>query len=125
MFDTLTSMFKRKRITTEHLERKSILTIKLKEQILMYHFSKEAESPGAELSENEVICCLLLSLPEFYSNFLAILEALQEEKLELGLVKAWLLDEERKKKETLRQPENVASMLRTRNSHLIVGYEVS
>lgn len=70
IYDTLVNCFERKGISNQLFIRKQILTLKYcEDHKLEDHFLKfddlirKLKSSGAEPSENEIICCLLLSMP--------------------------------------------------------------
>lgn len=81
------------------------MTLKLKEDdSLENHFRefddviRELKSVGVKLEEADIVCHLLLSLPESYDAIVTALETIEAEKLTLDFIKGKLLDQEMKRK---------------------------
>lgn len=96
------------------LLRKSLLTLKFNanSQSLETHFLKfdklirELKSTGATLEETDIVCHLLLTMPNEYDNVVTALETLSAERLTLSFVKNCLLEEESKRSGSKQKSKN-------------------
>lgn len=61
---------------------------------------RELKSTGANLDETDIVCHLLLTMPEEYNMMVTALKTLSSEQLILSFVKSRLLDEEAKRNGT-------------------------
>lgn len=107
MFEALRNKFERKGILSQTFCRKKILNQKflgdgkLDDFFLRFDaLIRELKDSGGNVSENETVSYLLLSLPESYDSILTALETVDEEKLTLSFVKEKLLNFELKMSET-------------------------
>ena len=107
MFEALKNKFEKKGILSQTYCRKKILNLKflgdekLDDFFLRYDaLIRELKDSGGNVTENEVVSYLLLSLPESYDSILTALETVDEEKLNLSFVKEKLLNFELKMSET-------------------------
>lgn len=107
IINTLKFVFERKSISNQLFLRKKLLTLKLNEtDSLENHFLyfdqlvRELKSTGAKLEENDVICHLLLTLPESYNSVVTSIETVLTDpsKQSLDFVKSRLLDESIKRR---------------------------
>ena len=105
IWDTLKQNYQRKGIANQLYLRKTLLTMKYDTSSgsLGTHFLnfdkliRELRSTGAKLEETDVVCHLLLTMPQEYEVVVTAIETLSTEKLTLGFVKNRLLDEEKKR----------------------------
>lgn len=58
---------------------------------------RSLKAAGGNLEEDNVICYLLLSMPETYNVVVTAIETISSDKLTVNFVKGWLLDEEVKR----------------------------
>ncbi|GJQ77348.1 hypothetical protein Trydic_g15923 [Trypoxylus dichotomus] len=101
MWDTLNNTFQRKGMASQLFLRKQLLQLKLEEgkplnnNVLAFDkLIRELKGCGATLSEIDIVCHLLLTLPKSFEMVVTALETIQESNLSLELVKGRLLDEE-------------------------------
>ena len=114
MWSTLENTFQRKGMAIQLLLRKSLLTLKFNanSQSLETHFLKfdklirELKSTGATLEETDIVCHLLLTMPNEYDNVVTALETLSAERLTLSFVKNRLLEEESKRSGSKQKSKN-------------------
>ncbi|KYN30129.1 Copia protein [Trachymyrmex cornetzi] len=92
------------KVASQFRLRKMILTMRYATtETMTSHFLKfdrlvrELKSTGANLEEADIVCHLLLTMPEEYNMVVTALETLSSEQLTLGFVKTRLLDEEAKR----------------------------
>lgn len=105
IIDTLKSVFERKTISSQLFIRKRLLTLKYQEDNDMNQYLlqfdkliRELKESGANVDHSDAICHLLLSLPKSFEAVVAALETIDQSKLSLEFVKARLLDENNKRK---------------------------
>lgn len=104
MWSTLQKTFERKGFASQLLLRKSLLTMKLVNGDSMEkHFLKfdktirNLKSAGATLEESDIVCHLLLTMPDEYQNIVTVLETLHSDEVTLAFTKNRLLEEEAKR----------------------------
>ncbi|KAF2894016.1 hypothetical protein ILUMI_12156, partial [Ignelater luminosus] len=108
LWSPLCNVFERKGIASQLLIRKSLLTMKSDStnDTLANHFLKfdksirDLRSTGATLEETDIVCHLLLTMPNEYEVVVTALETLSKKDLTLNFVKNQLLEEELKRKST-------------------------
>lgn len=107
IFKTLEDVFERKGIKTQLYCRKQLLSFKLDENDkLENHFLqfdkliRNLREAGAHMSENDIVCHLLLTLPPSYDVISTALDTLDDSKLTVNFVKSKLLDHELKNCQT-------------------------
>lgn len=100
MYDSLKAVFERKSVASQLYLRKKLITMNFEESgDMSNHFLafdktvRDLKSVGAKLEDLDIVCHLLLSLPESYGNLVTALETLEPEKLTIEFVKSRLLDE--------------------------------
>lgn len=104
IIDALKKVFQRKSVAGQLILRKRLLTMKYDGGDIHQHFLtfdktvRELKSIGATLEEIDVVCHLLLTLPESYDALVTALETLDPDKLTLDFVKTRLIDEFGKRK---------------------------
>lgn len=116
LWQSLCNTFERKGMASQLFIRKSLLTMKfnVNNDTLANHFLKfdrlirELRSTGATLEETDVVCHLLLSMPQEYNTVVTALETLSPDKLIIGFVKNRLLDEETKRKGSMKSGKSDA-----------------
>jgi hypothetical protein len=118
----LKSTFERKSVATQLYLRRKLLTLKCENsEELDKHFLtfdnivRELKATGATLEESDIVCHLLLTLPDSYSTVVTAIETMDAAKLNLELVKGRLLDEANKKK-FCDQSEPVAMSVHAKSS---------
>lgn len=111
IWEELKNTFERKGMAGQLLVRKELLTMKFnpaKERI-EEHFrnfdrlARELRSTGATLQEGDLVCHLLLTMPNDYDSVVTALETLSAENLTLNFVKNRLRDEEMKRQSKTRK----------------------
>lgn len=113
----LKTVFKRRGIASQLLLRKRLLLMKFKPfvETLSSHLLKfetlvrEIKSTGATMEENDIVCHLLLTMPQEYDIVVTGLETLSKETLTLSFVKNRLLDEKAKRKGDGKSTKNETS----------------
>ncbi|KAF2895226.1 hypothetical protein ILUMI_10949 [Ignelater luminosus] len=103
LWSSLCNVFERKGIASQLLIRKSLLTMKFDStnDTLANHFLKfdksirDLRSTGATLEETDIVCHLLLTMPNEYEVVVTALETLSKQDLTLNFVKNRLLEEEK------------------------------
>lgn len=105
MIETLASIYERKSIASQLLLRRQLLTMKFDEvNDIADHFVefdrriRDLKSAGAKLEENDIVCNLLITLPEAYDNLVIAIETMDQTKVTLDFIKGRLLDEYNKRK---------------------------
>lgn len=104
IYDALKSVFERNSVAGQLLLRKRLSTLKydghsemIKHILEFDNIIRELKGIGAHLEEIDVICQLLLTLPQSYDSLVTSLETLHPETLNMEFVKSRLLDEHRKR----------------------------
>lgn len=104
IFDALKSVFERKSVAGQLLLRKQLCTLKFDEignmnkHLLEFdNIIRELKGIGAKMEDIDVICQLLLTMPNSYNSLVTSLETLHPETLNMEFVKSRLLDEYRKR----------------------------
>uniref|UniRef100_A0A0A9YN54 Copia protein n=1 Tax=Lygus hesperus TaxID=30085 RepID=A0A0A9YN54_LYGHE len=128
IWSTLTSTYARKGMANQLLLRKSLLLMKFdpSTETLEKHFSKfdkiirELRSTGATLDEMDVVCHLLITMPNEYSVVVTALETISE-KLTVSFVRNRLMDEERKRHSEGSVEDSHSLMMKT-SRNLPAGY---
>lgn len=99
-WDALKNAFERVGIAGKLLLKKQFQELRLKEggdiKSYLLQFGKvlrEMKAAGVKIEEEDVVCQLLLCLPESYNALITAVETIQPEQLTLDYVKKWLLDE--------------------------------
>ena len=116
---SLCAAFERKGVSNRMFLRRQLLTLKMNDddEDLAKHLLKfdkilrELKSVGAKMEEEDIICQLLLSLPNTFDQVATALETMKPEDLTLEFVKGRLLDCEIKRKtmtKTIFQQDSVA-----------------
>lgn len=102
---SLRNAFERKGVSNRMFLRRQLLTLKMKEddnlEAHLLKFDKilrNLKSVGAKMEEEDIICQLLLSLPENYDSVVTALETMKAEELTMEFVKGRLLDCDTKRK---------------------------
>lgn len=100
MYDGLVAMFERKTVAGQLTVRMQLLTMKMgKNESMAEHFLnfdkkiRDLRSSGANVDDVDIICHLLLTLPETYGNLVTAIETMHAKDLTLDFVKSRLLDE--------------------------------
>lgn len=103
MWEALKSVFQRKGVASQLYLRKKLLTMKCgQSESLENHFVRfeevvrELKSVGANLEDSDIVCHLLLTLPQSFDPIVTALETVDASKLTLDFVKGKLLDHELK-----------------------------
>lgn len=106
IINALESTFERKSIASQLYLRRRILTLKCAEnEDLEKHFMlfdglvRELKTTGATLEPLDVVCHLLMTLPDSYNVVVTALETMDSTKLDIEFVKSRLLDEASKRKQ--------------------------
>lgn len=96
---SLSNAFERKGVSNRMYLRRRLLTLKMKEddnlESHLLNFDKilrDLKSVGGKMEEEDVICQLLLSLPENYDSVVTALETMKPDELTMEFVKGRLLD---------------------------------
>lgn len=117
MIETLASIYERKSIASQLLLRRQLLTMKFDEvNDIADHFVefdrriRDLKSAGAKLEENDIVCNLLITLPEAYDNLVIAIETMDQTKVTLDFIKGRLLDEYNKRKPSSSSNTKVISM---------------
>lgn len=104
-WSSLCAAFERKGVSNRMFLRRELLSLKMKEtDNLENHLLKfekilrELKSVGANMEEEDIICQLLLSLPDTYEPIVTALETMKAEELTMEFVKGRLLDCDIKRK---------------------------
>jgi len=104
IWNSLVQTFERKGVASQLYLKQRLLTLKIvNDTNLEAHFIKfdelirQLKSAGAKLEKEDIVCHLLLTMPETYNNVVTAIETLSIEKLTIEFVKGRLLDEEAKK----------------------------
>ncbi|KAF2902636.1 hypothetical protein ILUMI_03551 [Ignelater luminosus] len=108
LWSSLCNVFERKGIASQLLIRKLLLTMKFDStndtwanDFLKFDKSiRDLKSTGATLEETDIMCHLLLTMPNEYEVVVTALETLSKEDLTLNVVKDRLLEEELKRRST-------------------------
>jgi len=102
---SLCGAFERKGVSNRMFLRRQLLALKMNESeelnIHILNFERivrKLKSAGAKMEEEEIVCQLLLSLPESYDPVSTALETMKPEELTLEFVKGRLLDFEVKRR---------------------------
>lgn len=105
IWDLLLQMFERKGVASQLYIRRQLLTLKYENDTsLEAHFVRfdelirQLKSARAKLEKEDMVCHLLLTMPETNNNVVTAIETLSTDKLTIEFVKGRLLDEEAKKK---------------------------
>lgn len=105
VWSSLIATFERKGVANRMFLRRKLLTLKMIEGAnLEGHLStfdkilRELKSAGAKMEDEDVICQLLLTLPESYDSVVTALETMKIDELTLEFVKGRLLDSDTKRK---------------------------
>lgn len=113
IWDSLLKTFERKGVASQLYLRRRLLTMKYSgEMNLESHFVKfdeiirQLRSAGAKLENEDIVCHLLLTMPETYNNVVTALETLSPDTLTIEFVKGRLLDEEAKKSNSIKNEES-------------------
>lgn len=100
----LSNVFAKKSISNQLFIRKKLLTLKCEENANLGQFFLQFDglvrqliSSGAKMEKLDIICHLLITLPDSYNNVITAIETLNPESLEMEFVKNRLLEEERKR----------------------------
>lgn len=104
IYDTLQSVFERNSVAGQLLLRKRLSTLKydghtdMSKHLLEFdNIIRELKGIGAKLEEIDVICQLLLTMPQSYDSLVTSFETLHPETLNIEFVKSRLLNEYRKR----------------------------
>lgn len=104
IWDSLHDVFERKSITNRFLLKRQLLSMrfiegeKLQEHFLRFdQLVREIKGAGAKMEEEDVICHLMLTMPQSYDAVTTAMEAVSE-KLTMDLVRRKYLDVEAKRK---------------------------
>lgn len=104
-WSSLCAAFERKGVSNRMFLRRKLLSLKMKENDNLEHHLLEFDkilrslkAVGANMEEEDIICQLLLSLPESYESVITALETMKAEELTIEFVKGRLLDIDIKKK---------------------------
>ncbi|KYN02144.1 Copia protein [Cyphomyrmex costatus] len=104
MWQALSESFERKGVASQLRLRKMLLTMRYATtETMVSHFLKfdklvrELKLTGANLVETDIVCHLLLTMPEEYNMVVTALETLSSEQLTLGFVKTRLFNEKAKR----------------------------
>lgn len=104
MWKALSDSFERTGVSSQLRLRKTLLTMRYAPtESMASHFLKfdklirELKSTGAKIEETDIVCHLLLTMPEEYDMVVTALETMSSGQLTLSFVKTRLLDEEAKR----------------------------
>lgn len=104
MWKALSDSFERTGVSSQLRLRKMLLTMRYAStESMASHFLKfdklvrELKSTGATLEETDIVCHLLLTMPEEYGMVVTALETMSSGQLTLSFVKTRLLNEEAKR----------------------------
>jgi len=99
VWSALSEVFERKGVSNRMFLRRKLLTFKMENgedlENHLLEFDKlirDLKATGAKIEEDDVVCQLLLSLPESFESVSTALETLSPDKLTLDFVKGRLLD---------------------------------
>lgn len=99
IFDTLVNVFERKSISSQLYLRKKLLSLKYNGVDDMMEFFlkfdglvRELKSMGAKIEDLDIVCHLLLTMPDSYDHVVTVLESVNPNKLTIEIVKGRLLD---------------------------------
>src|ERR1700712_3274149 len=117
VWDKLASVFESKSLVNRLFMRRKLLTMKMSEgDALSVHInsiktlSEQLAAIGAQISEEDLVMTLLMSLPTSYEHFITALESVNESELTYDYVVAKLLNFDLRKKEN-GAPSSVESAL--------------
>lgn len=102
-FDKLLSIFERKGISNRLYLKRKLMSLKheesssLQEHFMFDDLVRNIKSAGSKIEDDDIICHLLLSLPESYSVVITAIESLSTDNLTLDYFKGRILDEEVKR----------------------------
>lgn len=106
---SLCSAFERKGVSNRMFLRRKLLTLTMKENenleshlLTFEQILRDLKAVGAKMEEEDIVCQLLLSLPESYESVVTALETMKPEELTMEFVKGRLLDRDIKKKSMVR-----------------------
>lgn len=104
MWQALSTSFERKGVASQLRLRKMLLTMRytptetMASHLLRFDkLVRELKSTGANRDKTDIVCHLLLTMPEEYNMVVTALETLSSEQLTISFVKTRLLDEEAKR----------------------------
>lgn len=127
MIDTLASIYERKSIASQLILRRRLLTMKFNEvNDISDHFLefdrtiRELISSGANLEDLDIVCHLLITLPNTYDALVTAIETMDQSLITLDFVKGRLIDEYNKRKGPDSKGKVIASAMQTN----IVCYRV-
>lgn len=107
MFNALKEVFEKTGTRNQLFYKKKLLALKFDGSTsLQTHFLafdrlvRDLKNAGGTMTESDMVCHLLLTLPENYDNLVTAIETINDEKLSINFVKTRLLDEELKQKGT-------------------------
>ncbi|KAF2905625.1 hypothetical protein ILUMI_00551 [Ignelater luminosus] len=100
MWKALCNVYEKKGLAGQLGLRKKLLNLKMKEnENLEDHIKtfeeilRQLRETGAVISEDDIVCALLNSLPDSFSTIVTVLENLPEESLNVDVIKGKLRDE--------------------------------
>ena len=106
VWDKLASVFESKSLVNRLFMRRKLLTMKMSEgDALSAHInsiktlSEQLAAIGAQVSEEDLVMTLLMSLPSSYEHFITALESVSESELTYDYVVAKLMNYDLRKKE--------------------------
>lgn len=117
VWSALEATFERKGVANRMYLHRQLLTLKMSEGAnLQEHFLtfdkiiRELKSSGAKMEEEDVVCHLLLTLPESFDSVVTALETMKLEELNLEFAKGRLLDSDTKRKTKSKESNDYPDM---------------
>ncbi len=123
VWEKLASIFESKSLVNRLFMRRKLLTMKMSEgDALSTHInsiktlSEQLAAVGAQVSEEDLVMTLLMSLPSSYEHFITALESVSESELTYDYVVAKLMNYDLRKKENGAPSSNEAALVMQQKS---------
>lgn len=126
MWKSIQEMYERRGLSGQLLLRRKLMSLKMEETdklddfILNFdHTLSQLKSSGAEISDQDTVCTLLLALPRSYETVVTVLENLPAESINMDFVKMRLKTKAEKRSGKMNQGENMKSTAFTANKRSV------
>src|SRR4029078_5287093 len=123
VWEKLASIFESKSLVNRLFMRRKLLTMKMSEgDALSTHInsiktlSEQLAAVGAQVSEEDLVMTLLMSLPSSYEHFITALESVSESELTYDYVVAKLMNYDLRKKESGAPSSNESALVMQQKS---------